>query len=64
MLRAKEYEYFAEQCREFAHRTDAAERRDILLQMANTWDQLAEKAAEEEEAAAQKSRCEPEPSPP
>jgi hypothetical protein len=64
MLSSEEYRYFAEQCREFARRTDAAERRDTLLQMANTWDRLAEKAAEEEETAAQTPRREPEPSSP
>lgn len=64
MLSAKEYRYFAEQCREFARRTDAVDRRDTLIQMANTWDRLAAKAAEEEEAAARRPRCEPEPSSP
>jgi len=41
---AKDYRFYAEQCRTFAGRTSDATHRDILLKMAETWEQLAQKA--------------------
>ena len=40
----KEYMFYAEQCRTFARRTSDATHREILLKMAETWEQLAKKS--------------------
>ena len=48
MLTQQKYRYFAEQCRSFATQTDVAERRETLLKMAETWDLLANKVADDE----------------
>ncbi len=41
MKKASEYRQHAEECRDLARRAKEAEHRDMLLNMAATWDSLA-----------------------
>jgi hypothetical protein len=46
MKKASEYRQHADECRALAGRMDVGEHRDQLLEMAATWDRLAEERAE------------------
>jgi hypothetical protein len=55
MKKASEYRQHAEECRDLARRAKEAEHRDMLLNMAATWDSLA---AERLQATARRQRME------
>ena len=46
MKKASEYRLHAQECRTLANAMDDGEQRDQLLEMAATWDRLAEERAE------------------
>ena len=46
MKKASEYRQHADECRALAGRMDVGEHRDQLLEMAATWDRLADERAE------------------
>lgn len=46
MKKASEYRQHADECRTLASRMDVGEHRDQLLEMAATWDRLAEERSE------------------
>jgi hypothetical protein len=59
MKKVSEYREHAEECRTLARRSKTPEDRDMLLNMAATWDSLAEertKAAERQQRLAQLER--------
>lgn len=46
MKKASEYRQHADECRTLAGRMDVGEHRDQLMEMAATWDKLAEERSE------------------
>ena len=46
MKKASEYRQHADECRQLASRMDVGEHRDQLLQMAATWERLANERSE------------------
>ena len=46
MKKASEYRQHAEECRQLAARMDVGEHRDQLLEMAATWERLADERSE------------------
>lgn len=46
MKKASEYRQHADECRTLAGRMDSGEHRDQLLEMAATWDKLADERSE------------------
>ena len=46
MKKASEYRQHADECRTLAGRMDVGEHRDQLLEMAATWDKLADERSE------------------
>ncbi|HEX6866248.1 MAG TPA: hypothetical protein VF122_03355 [Caulobacteraceae bacterium] len=46
MKKASEYRQHADECRTLAGRMDVGEHRDQLMEMAATWDRLAEERAD------------------
>jgi hypothetical protein len=46
MKKASEYRLHAQECRSLANAMDQGEQRDQLLEMAATWDRLAEERSE------------------
>lgn len=46
MKKASEYRQHAEECRQLAGRMDVGEHRDQLLEMAATWERLADERSE------------------
>lgn len=62
MKKASEYKEHAEECRALARRSKSPEDRDMLLNMAATWDSLAEnrlKATERQQRLAKLAEQEP-----
>ena len=47
MKKASEYRQHADECRTLAARMDSGEHRDQLLEMAATWDRLADERAQQ-----------------
>ncbi len=46
MKKASEYRQHADECRQLAARMDVGEHRDQLLEMAGTWERLADERSE------------------
>jgi hypothetical protein len=46
MKKASEYRQHADECRQLASRMDVGDHRDQLLEMASTWDRLADERSD------------------